>query len=230
MITLKTFYSKKKKKIPVLLIMFTINIIVALLFRYSKEFNEHAHIFGTILVFSLLGYFIYNGFVSKTNNYSKEGKLLVIVMTTFLLIYIVDNFLFLDSISNSLYGGIGLLILGFWIYTATNNSRKTQSINKEYFGQVIINYHSIIINEAEYSIDQIKSIVLDNKDYKGRITKYNGLAFGPLLSNGIDNDISITLKDGSNFYLSYYQEEQNQLSGNDDIIKKYNTLGILEFI
>jgi len=210
--------------------MFTINIIVALLYRYSKGFNEHTYILGIILVFSLFGYLIYNGFVSKTNNYSKEGKLLVILLTTFLLIYLVDKFLFLYSISNSLYGGIGFLILGFWIYTAMNNSRKTQSINKEYFGQVIINYHSIIINEAEYNIDQIKRIVLDNKDYKGRVTKYNGLALGPLLSNGIENDISIILKDGSSFYLSFYQEEQNQLSRNDEIIKKYNTLGVLEFI
>jgi len=176
------------------------------------------------------GYLIYNGFINQKYIYSKEGKMLVIILPIILFIYFFDKISFQDFIPNSFYNISGLLIIAFWIYTAIINSKIYQPIHKEYFGQVIINYHSIIVNETEYNIDHIKEINIDNIDYKGKLLKYNGLALGPVLSNGTENYISIIFKDGSSFYLNYYQEEQGQISLQDDVIKKYNTLGILSVV
>lgn len=124
---------------------------------------------------------------------------------------------------------IGYLISRFFLYELEHG---------EYDGKLLLKESSISINKIEYDLEEIKNIKIHSTDIRGRFIGYT-YEFSRKLSNGLKNNIIITLKNGKIIDIYFLQTEREKIkSSKKELINYYKNgkfswlhlLDILEII
>lgn len=134
---------------------------------------------------------------------------------------------FEDSI-NKYIGLIGLaLFMGGTLYKFSRFA-KPEKLHGKLVGFLEFKADSILIDQEQYSIDEIEKISIINNDFYGKGTR-SSRGFDSNLSNGVDNHLTLTLKDNrkvSCMFEIYYEHDIRKL---DKILIAYYSLGKIDF-
>lgn len=115
---------------------------------------------------------------------------------------------------------IGLIIANFFRFERVHGSFK---------GELVLYQNQIKIGSNSFEIKQITSVHFSGEDIKGQSTN-TSLRFRPLLSNGIDNKFTITLKNGNQVVGSFQQTKTERISTCKDLLCYYYQQGIINWL
>ena len=88
-----------------------------------------------------------------------------------------------------------------------------------------LNENVIIIENAKYSLTEIKSIEILNFDFKGDRNYSGGGNYNGILSNGIGNLFKINLVEGKSIEVNFQQDNQNEIASAKKELVSYYTNG-----
>ncbi len=129
---------------------------------------------------------------------------------------------------NKYTGLIGLaFFIGGTIYKFSRFA-KPEKLNGKLVGFLEFKSDSIIIDQEQYGIDEIEKISIVNNDFYGKGTG-SSRGFDSNLSNGVDNHLTLILKDKrkvSCMFEIYYEQDIRKL---DEILIDYYSLGKMDF-
>jgi hypothetical protein len=116
---------------------------------------------------------------------------------------------------------VGILISNFFRY---------ESENGEYSGKLTFWEDRIQIGNKEYNLEQIKKIEFINAyDIKGMFVN-SMLEFSPHLSNGLDNQFLLILKNGERIECNFLQTDSEKIEFFNDIFIHYHKKGIVGWL
>lgn len=98
-----------------------------------------------------------------------------------------------------------------------------------YEGKLILKPESIVVNKEEYKIDEIKSIEINAFDIKDHFQS-SLLEFQRKLSNGLDNSITLNLKEGKNIKTYFLQTKSNKIQLFKNELINYYKLGKISWL
>jgi hypothetical protein len=134
---------------------------------------------------------------------------------------------FKDSI-NKYTGLIGFAFCIGGILYRFSRFEKPETLNGKLDGFLEFKLDSIIIDQKQYSINEIEKISIVNNDFYGKVTRILS-GFDSNHSNGVDNHLTLILKDKrkvSCMFEIYYEEDIRKL---DKILIDYYSLGKIDF-
>ena len=115
---------------------------------------------------------------------------------------------------------VGLMISNFFRY---------QKENGNYSGKITFWVNKIQINDQEFELSEISKLnFIQAYDVKDKFIN-SMLEFRPHLSNGLDNVLSLTLKNGEKIKRNFLQTESEQVQYYDEILIHYYQKGIMEW-
>ena len=116
---------------------------------------------------------------------------------------------------------IGLMISTFFRY---------ESENGEYSGKLTFWEDRVKIGNKEYNLEQTKKIEFNNAyDIKGMFVN-SMLEFSPHLSNGLDNQFLLILKNGEKIECNFLQTESEKIEFFIEIFSYYYKKGIISWL
>lgn len=167
----------------------------------------------------------------KSNKFNWTINKIALLIFAILFIVFQINKNFENPFQDSIYKYIGLIGLAFFIVgTLYKFSRfaKPEKLNGKLVGFLEFKLDSIIIDQEQYGIDEIEKISIINNDFYGKGTG-GSKGFDSNLSNGVDNHLTLTLKDKrkiSCMFEIYYEHDIRKL---DEILIDYYSLGKMDF-
>ena len=167
----------------------------------------------------------------KSNKFNWNVNKIALLIFAILFIAFQFNKNIENQFQDSIYKYIGLIGLTFFIGgTLYKFSRlaKPEKLNGKLVGFLEFKSDSIIIDQVQYSIDEIEKIKIINNDFYGKETG-SSRGFDSCLSNGVDNHLTLTLKDKrkvSCMFEIYYEKDIRKL---DEILITYYSLGKIDF-
>ena len=140
---------------------------------------------------------------------------LLIILT---ILYVL--FLFLE-VNRILTFIIGISWLVYFILFMINNVSSYEKVNGSFSGRLILDMKYVSVNNAKYFIEEIERLDISNcTDFEGRIITYF-LQFSPYMSNGLDNEVIIELKNGEKIRFNFEQTKNNMIANNKDLLEIY---------
>ena len=119
-----------------------------------------------------------------------------------------------------------IYIIGLMISTFFRYEREIG----EYSGKLTFWEDKIQIGDKAYNLEQIKKIEFINAfDIKGMFVN-SMLEFSPHLSNGIDNEFSLILKNGESIKCNFLQTENEKIEFFNEIFIHYHKKGIISWL
>lgn len=102
-----------------------------------------------------------------------------------------------------------------------NNVSSYEKVNGSFSGRLILDMKYVSVNNAKYFIEEIERLDISNcTDFEGRIITYF-LQFSPYMSNGLDNEVIIELKNGEKIRFNFEQTKNNMIANNKDLLEIY---------
>ena len=149
--------------------------------------------FDSLCLIVLTGIVFLLAYLEKTGSFDFDYWL-----TTLLIIWVLSFVTFLIS--------------RFFLYEIENG---------EYKGSLILKEDSILINEIEYDLNEITSIKIYSSDKKGEFVN-SVFEFSRHLSNGLNNEITIELKNGEVIKTHFLQTEREKIKfSKNELISYY---------
>lgn len=164
----------------------------------------------------------------KSLSIFKHKKGLCIPIDSLLLIIltgIVFLFSYLEQTGNFDFGYCLTFFLSIWLiyFISYLISRffLYELEHGEYGGKLLLKESSISINKIEYDLEEIKNIKIHSTDIRGEFIGYT-YEFSRKLSNGLKNNIIITLKNGKKIDIYFLQTEREKIkSSKKELINYY---------
>lgn len=151
------------------------------------------------------------------------GLMLLIILT-----YVVVNLFYKNEEINKylFYTGIGIFLL------ATVLKMITMVGYQEVHGNLIVNgitldYDKVVIQDKVFYVEEIETISFDINDYYGLFV-YDRTSFEPALSNGLNNKICITLKNGQKLECYFQKELPYEFYTSKKLFMHYYRIGIIK--
>ena len=114
------------------------------------------------------------------------------------------------------YTSISLIIFG------VINSFFKRQLKGKLKGNLIFNSDNITINDKIYPLEEIKSIKINLNDYKGQyIGSINPAIFLENFSNGVNNEIIITLNTKEILKIYFQRETENEMISIHKFLRNY---------
>jgi hypothetical protein len=167
----------------------------------------------------------------KSNKFNWTINKIVFLIFVILFLVFQINKSYKNPIQDSVNKYIGIIGLTLFIArTLYKFSRfaKPEKLNGELVGFLEFKSNSIIIDKEEYKIDEIEKINIVNNDFYG---KGNGSSsgFNSNLSNGVDNYLTLILKDKRKISCMFEMYNEYDMGKLDEIIISYYSKGKLDF-
>lgn len=172
----------------------------------------------------------FNIFIKSNKFYWTVNKIALLIFAILFIAFQINKN-FKNPFEASIYKYIGVIGLAFFIGgTLYKFSRfaKPEKLNGKLVGFLEFKLDSIIIDQEQYSIDEIEKISIVNNDFYGKGTG-SSRGFDSNLSNGVDNYLTLTLKDKrkvSCMFEIYYEQDIRKL---DEFLIDYYSLGKMDF-
>lgn len=158
---------------------------------------------------------------------SIENKVLI-AFTAFLffLVYLesTENFDFGNLI---IYIGIIYFLTLFGILAS--NLFLHQNKNGEFKGKLEFEENFIKANEIVYPIDEIDKIIINANDFEGKYVN-TALQFSRHISNGLDNEIILKLKNGNKVKYNFFQSKGQRINNFREILISYHLSGKISWL
>mgnify|MGYP003452828083 FL=1 len=106
---------------------------------------------------------------------------------------------------------------------------KPDPLRGELNGFITFNMDEIIADDSVFKLNEINKIEITNDDYYGKGKGNSKGSFNSNLSNGVDNQLIITLKNGENKTYNYELYDPNDLQKVQDVLINYNLKDKLDF-
>lgn len=167
----------------------------------------------------------------KSNKFNWTINKIVFLIFVILFLVFQINKSYKNPIQDSVNKYIGIIGLTLFIAgTLYKFSRfaKPEKLNGELVGFLEFKSNSIIIDKEEYKIDEIEKINIVNNDFYG---KGNGSSsgFDSNLSNGVDNYLTLILKDKRKISCMFEMYNEYDMGKLDEIVISYYSKGKLDF-
>ena len=105
---------------------------------------------------------------------------------------------------------------------------KPEKLNGKFQGFLELKNDSIVVDNKEYKIGEIKKVDIINNDFYGKGTG-SSRGFDSNLSNGVDNYLTLILKNNQKIQCQFEMYNEYDMGKNDDILINYYSHGNLEF-
>jgi len=115
---------------------------------------------------------------------------------------------------------IGLMISTFFLHEHKNG---------EFKGKLKLETDKISINEKEYSIEEISEISIHSSDIEGQFIGYS-FEFSRKLSNGLNNEIILKLKNGNEIKCHFFQTKRERIKYSKDYLTNYHLKGKINWL
>ena len=158
---------------------------------------------------------------------SIENQILIILTAVlFLLVFLErsENFDFGNFVT---YIGViwmltlvGILISNFFSYERKKGKFK---------GKLELEENSIRVNKVIYELEEISDILVNAFDYEGRFINATS-QFTRHLSNGLDNEIIIKLKNGTEVKCHFFQSKGHRIKNFRDMLISYHLNGKMSWL
>lgn len=101
--------------------------------------------------------------------------------------------------------------------------------NGKFKGKLKFGNNSIQINETEYLIEEISKISIHSHDIEGHFIWYSN-EFSRKLSNGLNNEIILKLKNGNEIKCHFLQTKRERIKYSKDCLINYHLKGIISWL
>ncbi|HEY6143600.1 MAG TPA: hypothetical protein VIV55_09330 [Flavobacterium sp.] len=167
---------------------------------------------------------------SNKFNWTVNKIAFIVFAIIFIVFQINKNFEnpFEDSI-NKCTGLIGFAFVIGGILYRISRFEKPEKLNGKLDGFLEFKLDSIIIDQKQYSIDEIEKISIVNNDFYGKLTRVLSPLFDSNLSNGVDNHLTLTLKDKRKVSCMFEIYREQDIRKLDEILINYYSLGKIDF-
>jgi hypothetical protein len=115
---------------------------------------------------------------------------------------------------------VGIIISNFFLHERENG---------KYSGKLTFLEDRIKVTNNEYILDQINKIEVSAYDIKGMFVN-SMLEFSPHLSNGLDNQFFLILKNGEKIKCNFLQTESEKIELFNEIFIHYHKKGIISWL
>ncbi|WP_032871292.1 hypothetical protein [Acinetobacter sp. 1000160] len=156
---------------------------------------------------------------NKEKNITLDKMLLILSFSSLAII------IFLFSIkpiyASNLYHLVHLLALFFIVVYVVRGFRrkgKIQTLRGKCSGSIIFSTSKIKIDKNIYDCSEVKSLLIYNRDYRGKPLLYS---IDNMLSNGSNNAIIMKFKDNNEAKFYFIQENRNAIKKYSPIFEKY---------
>ncbi|MGQ7947184.1 hypothetical protein [Flavobacterium sp. WC2509] len=160
----------------------------------------------------------------KSNKFNwTVNKIALLLYAILFIVYQINK-----NFENLFKGVIGFAFLIGGILYKFSRFGMPEKLNGKLDGFLEFKLDSIIIDQKQYSIDEIEKISIVNNDFYGKVTRFRS-GFDSNLSNGVDNHLTLTLNDKrkvSCMFEIYYEQDIRKL---DKILINYCSLGKMDF-
>ncbi|SFB31070.1 hypothetical protein SAMN05660845_2531 [Flavobacterium swingsii] len=167
----------------------------------------------------------------KSNKFNWTINKIALLIFAILFVAFQINKNFENPIEDSIYKYIAVIGLAFYIGGTLykfSKIAKPEKLNGKLVGLLEFKLDSIIIDQEQYSIDEIEKISIVNTDFYGKGTG-SSRGFDSNLSNGVDNHLTLTLKDKRKvlcMFEIYYEQDIRKI---DEILIGYYSLEKMDF-
>ena len=148
-----------------------------------------------------------------------------ITIGTFFLLFVV--LLFFSSFAH--YGTFLYLavMVFFGILCFIRNFHKIEPLNADYIGDIVLQEDKIIIRGEEIPLDKIDNIHFYNADFEGAHIEGKPIFYTNRLSNGLNNSLSIRLKNGKLYKFNYLRKDYDNLLRLKNLLSYYYKKGLI---
>ena len=137
--------------------------------------------------------------------------------------YLIKN---AEFINDSLAQILGFISVSA-IFLGLINSFFPQELKGKLNGELIFDFSKIVINNDSYNLEDIKSIQIITGPFKGQLISSGMSAFSDRFSNGINNELIITLNTGKIIKCNFQIDHKRKIFQATNELKNYVDLGIL---
>lgn len=109
------------------------------------------------------------------------------------------------------------------------NMGRVKPLHGELIGFIFFDDNSILINDREIFLSDLKKIYITNDDYYGKLVEISRGNFGPSLSNGTNNFVELVFLDNSREKYQYELVNQYDFFNIKSSLIKYHLAGKIDF-
>jgi len=168
----------------------------------------------------------------KSNKFywSPETVIYGIVFMCLGVIFFKQNFLELkENFIDEFFIWVIISTLAFGLIIKFYNLNKYEPLRGHFEGYLSFEEKSITIGNEVYSIDEIRTIKISNDDYLGKQKNISSGNFGPVLSNGTENFITIFFSSGKSKRYQFELINSDDFQKLREILIDYHIAGKIDY-
>lgn len=132
-------------------------------------------------------------------------------------VYILNDDRFFNDKTAQVFGLISVGAMGLGLI----NSFFPEQLKGKLEGKLIFDLYNIVINDQSYNLSEIKSIQISTGASKGLLISSGISVFSDRFSNGINNELIVTLNSGKTIKCNFLIEDERKIFQLTDVLKNY---------